>query len=317
MRKMRFFSLMMAVALLFAIVPAHAATFLSIATGGTSGTYYPLGGEIANLFNETIEGVTATAQVTGASVENLRLMSKGDAELGMIQNDVGAYAFEGTDLFEGEVIDNFAVVASLYPEVIQLVARADSGIETIADLAGKRVSIGSAGSGTNFNAVHMLESVGLTLNDISAQYLSFQESGDAAKNRQIDAFFVTAGIPNAAITEVASGAEIKVISLPEEVENALIAAHPFYIGFTIPAGTYPGVDEDVRTVAISALLVAQADLDEELVYQMAKNLFERGDELLTHAKKAEITLDTALDGIGTLPLHPGAERYYKEAGLIQ
>lgn len=309
-------SLVLALCMLLMVPFAHADTFLSIATGGTSGTYYPLGGDIANLFNTAIEGVKANAQATGGTAENLRLIDAGDAELGTVQNDVSAYAFEGTDSFEGEVINSFSVVTSLYPEVIQLVARADSGIETIEDLRGKRVSVGAAGSGTYFNAVHMLEAAGMSLDDIDEQFLSFSESGDAAKNRQIDAFFCTAGIPNAAITELTSGSEAKVIALSQETVDALLAAKPFYVDFTIPAGTYPGIDEDVKTVAITALLVCSNDLDEELVYQMAKNLYERGEELLTHAKKVEITLETALDGVGNLPLHPGAERYFKEVGLI-
>ncbi|HML46719.1 MAG TPA: TAXI family TRAP transporter solute-binding subunit, partial [Clostridia bacterium] len=279
-------------------------------------TYYPLGGDIANLFNTTIEGINANAQATGGSAENLRLIDSGDAELGTVQNDVSAYAYEGIDSFDGEVINSFSVITSLYPEVIQLVARTDAGIETIQDLKGKRVSVGAAGSGTYFNAVHLLAAAGMTLDDIEEQYLSFAESGDAAKNRQIDAFFCTAGIPNAAITELASGSDTKVIALSEETVTNLLAAKPFYVDFTIPGGTYPGMDADIRTVAITALLVCSNDLDEDLVYQMTKNLYEKGEELLTHAKKAEITLETALDGIGTLPLHPGAEKYYKEVGLI-
>lgn len=307
---------LLVLALLGTMAMAQAETFISIATGGTSGTYYPLGGDIANLFNTTIEGIKANAQATGGSAENLRLINSGDAELGTVQNDVSAYAYEGIDSFDGEVINSFSVITSLYPEVIQLVARADAGIETIADLKGKRVSVGAAGSGTYFNAIHMLAAAGLTLDDVDEQFLSFAESGDAAKNRQIDAFFCTAGIPNAAITELTSGSEAKVINLAEETVANLLAAKPFYVEFIIPGGTYPSMPEDTRTVAITALLVCSNDLDEELVYQMTKNLYEKGEELLTHAKKTEITLETALDGIGTLPLHPGAEKYYKEVGLI-
>lgn len=314
MKKCGLLLLALMLSMVIAFSPAHAETFLSIATGGTSGTYYPLGGDLANLFNTTIESVKATAQATGGSAENLRLIDAGDAELGTVQNDVSAYAFAGTDSFDGEIIDSFAVITSLYPEVVQLVARSDAGIETISDLAGKRVSVGAAGSGTYFNAVHMLEAAGMSLDDIDEQYLSFSESGDAAKNRQIDAFFCTAGIPNAAITELASGSSAKVVALDADIVAKLIDAKPFYVSFVIPAGTYPGIDEDVQTVAITALLVCASDLDEALVYEMTKSIYEQGDEVLTHAKKTEITLETALDGVGTLPLHPGAERYYKEAG---
>lgn len=316
MKKRGMLLLVLVLSLGMAIAPAHAATFLSIATGGTSGTYYPLGGDIANLFNTVIADVKANAQATGGSAENLRLIDVGDAELGTVQNDVSAYAYAGTDLFDGEKIDSFSVITSLYPEVVQLVARADAGINSITDLAGKRVSVGAAGSGTFFNAVHMLEAAGMTLDDIDEQYLSFSESGDAAKNRQIDAFFCTAGIPNAAITELTSGSDAKVIALDTATVDALLEAKPFYVSFIIPGGTYPGIDDDVQTVAITALLVCTNDLDDELVYQMTKALYENGEEVLTHAKKTEITLATALDGIGDLPLHPGAARYYVEAGLL-
>lgn len=317
MRKRSLLAVLLTLVILGGAVSAQAATFLSIATGGTSGTYYPLGGDIANLFNTTIADIKATAQATGGTAENLRLINAGDAELGTVQNDVSAYAYEGIDSFEGEVINSFSVVTSLYPEVIQLVARADAGIEKIEDLKGKRVSVGAAGSGTYFNAVHMLAAAGMSLDDIDEQFLSFSESGDAAKNRQIDAFFCTAGIPNAAITELTSGSSAKVLSLTQDTVDNLLAAKPFYVSFVIPAGTYPGIDQDVQTVAITALLVCKNDLDEELVYQMTKNLYERGAELLTHAKKTEITIETALDGIGKLPIHPGAERYYKEVGIIE
>lgn len=317
MKKLRVLALLIAVLMLSMAVPVQAETYISIATGGTAGTYYPLGGDIANLFNQTIEGMNATAQATGATVENLHLLDSGDAEVATVQNDVSSYAYEGIDAFEGEVIDSFSVITSLYPEVIQLVVRPDSGIDKVEDLKGKRVSVGAAGSGTYFNSLHLLESVGLTLDDISEQYLSFAESGDALKNRQIDAFFCTAGIPNAAITELASSGSAKVISVPQEIVDALIEAKPFYIDFTIPAGTYPGIDADVHTIAITALLVCRDELDEELVYQMTKAIHERGGELLTHAKKVEITLESALNGIGNLRIHPGAERYYKEVGVIE
>ena len=314
--KKRILAVALALAMVCVSGLALAEDFLSIATGGTSGTYYPLGGDIANLFNTAIEGVKANAQATGGSAENLRLIHNGDAELGTVQNDVAAYAFSGTDSFEGEVIDSFSVIASLYPEVIQLVARADSGIVNIEDLKGKRVSVGAAGSGVFFNAVHILEAAGLTLDDVDEQYLSFSESSDAMKNRQLDAYFTTAGIPNAAITELASSADVLMVQLTPETVNALIEAKPFYVSYVIPGGTYPGIDEDAQTVAVMALLVGSSDLDDELVYNMVKSLYERGDELLTHAKKAEIKLETALDGVGDLPLHPGAQLYYDEAGML-
>ncbi|MEF9895772.1 MAG: TAXI family TRAP transporter solute-binding subunit, partial [Clostridia bacterium] len=261
--------------MLLAAIPASAAQYLYIATGGTSGTYYALGGELANLFGKNIEGLEVNAPSTGASAENIRLVNAGDAELGIVQNDVADYAYNGTNAFEGEQIQTFSAVASMYPEFVQLVVHKDSGIKTLADLKGKRVSIGAAGSGVFFNAVQYLEVAGLTIEDIDAQYLSFAESSDAIKNRQIDAAFITAGIPNAAIQELGATSSVEVVSLDQATVDALIAAYPFYAQVIIPAGTYPSQETDVTTVAIRAILIAKNDLDEELVYNITKTLYEK------------------------------------------
>ncbi len=307
--------LLAAMMLMGAVSSASAATFLTIATGGTTGTYYPLGGDIANLFEKTVEGTSVTAETTGGSAENLRLIDTGDADLGTVQNDVSWFAYTGTDSFEGEQITSFSVVASLYAEYVQIVTRADSDINCISDLKGKSVSIGAAGSGVYTNALHVLEAAGLTLDDIDAQYLSFTESADGLKNKQIDAAFICAGIPNAAITEMNSTVGAKLIALSDDEVAKLISAHPTYGNLKLPAATY-GLNEDVNCVVITALLVCSNDLDEEMVYQMTKALFEQ-EGILTHAKAAEITLDTAFVGVGDLPLHPGAERYYKEVNVLE
>jgi len=313
--KKRVLSMILAAMLLVAMsASASAATFLSIATGGTSGTYYPLGGDLANLFNTVIPDVNASAQATGGSADNLRLIDGEEAELGTVQNDVSYFAYTGTDSFEGEQITSFSVISSLYAEYVQIVVRADSDIQTIADFKGKSISIGAAGSGVYTNALHVLEAAGLTLDDIDAQYLSFSESADGLKNKQIDAAFVCAGIPNAAVTELASTVGVRLISLSDEEVAALIAAHPTYANLKLPAATY-GLEEDVNSIAITALLVCANSLDEELVYQMTKAMYEQ-EGILTHAKAAEITKDTAFVGVGELPLHPGAARYYTEIGLL-
>ncbi len=289
-------------------------TFLSIATGGTSGTYYPLGGDLANLFNTAVPGVNASAQATGGSADNLRLIDSKEAGLATVQNDVSWFAYTGTDSFEGEKIDSFSVISALYAEYVQIVVRADSDIYSIADFKGKSISIGAAGSGVYTNALHVLEAAGLTLDDIDAQYLSFAESADGLKNNQIDAAFVCAGIPNAAITELSSTVGVRLISLTDEEVASLIAAHPTYANLKLPAATY-GLTEDANCIAITALLVCSNDLDEELVYNMTKAMFEQKD-IMTHAKAAEITLENAFNGVGDLPLHPGAARYFTEIGLL-
>jgi len=302
------------IALIALCTSASAATFISIATGGTSGTYYPLGGDIANLFNTVIDDVKASAQATGGSADNLRLIDVGDAELGTVQNDVAIFAYTGTDSFVNEQITSFSVISSLYAEYVQIVTRADSDINCIADLAGKSVSIGAAGSGVYTNAMHVLEAAGLTEADIDAQYLSFSESADGLKNKQIDAAFVCAGIPNAAITELASTTGVKLISLSEDEAANLIAAHPTYTNLVLPSDVY-NLEADTNCIAITALLVCSNDLDETLVYEMTKALYEQ-EGILTHAKAAEITIESAFDGVGELPLHSGAAKYYQEIGVI-
>lgn len=306
--------LLTAMLLLGCVSSASAATFLTIATGGTTGTYYPLGGDIANLFNTMIPDVRANAEATGGSAANLRKINAGEADLGTVQNDVSWFAYTGTDSFEGEQIQSFSVISSLYAEYVQIVTRADSDINSIADFAGKRISIGAAGSGVYTNAVHVLEAAGLTLDDIDAQYLSFAESADGLKNKQIDAAFICAGIPNAAITELGSSVDVKLISLTDEEVQKLITAHPTYANLKLPAATYE-LAEDVNCVAITALLVCANSLDEELVYNMTKALYEQ-EGILTHAKAAEITLDSYDVGVGELPYHPGAQRYYQEVGVL-
>ena len=313
--KKRVLSMILAAMLLVAMTAsANAATFLSIATGGTSGTYYPLGGDLANLFNTVIPDMNASAQATGGSADNLRLIDGEEAELGTVQNDVSYFAYTGTDSFEGEQITSFSVISALYAEYVQIVVRADSDIQSIADFKGKSISIGAAGSGVYTNALHVLEAAGLTLDDIDAQYLSFSESADGLKNKQIDAAFVCAGIPNAAVTELSSTVGVRLISLSDEEVASLIAAHPTYTNLKLPADTY-GLTEDVNCIAITALLVCSNTLDEQLVYDMTKAMFEQ-EGILTHAKAAEITLENAFNGVGELPLHPGAARYFAEVNAL-
>lgn len=309
----RLFALVLASLLLLAI-PAYAVEYLYIATGGTSGTYYALGGELANLFAKNIEDVEVNAPSTGASAENIRLINSGDAELGIVQNDVADYAFNGINAFEGEQIQSFNVVASLYPEFVQLVVDPSAGINSIADLKGKRVSVGAAGSGVYFNALDFLTVAGLTLDDVEEQYLSFAETADAIKNRQLDAGFVVAGIPNAAIQELSATSNTKLYSLNDEECAALLALRGFYAQSAIPAETYPGQTEDANAVAIRAILICKADLSEDLIYNVTKTLYEKTGDI-SHAKGAEIMLEDALLGVST-PVHPGAERYYKEAGIM-
>ncbi|HPY94670.1 MAG TPA: TAXI family TRAP transporter solute-binding subunit [Clostridia bacterium] len=290
-------------------------TYLGITTGGTAGTYYPLGGEIAALWMKHIPGLDVSVQSSGGSKDNILKMNNKEADLGTVQNDVMYYAYQGDqDFFAGEVIDSFVAIGYLYPELVQVVVAADSDIKTIADLKGKNVSVGAVGSGVYFNAVQLLGEAGLTLEDIKPQHLSFDESATSFQNRQLDAFFVTAGLPNPAIMDVDSKRDVRLIGLTDEQMAALQEKYAFYVPVVVPAGAYKGILEDVTVPAVGAVLICGKDLDEELVYQMTKVLYENKDEM-THAKKEFISAETGVEGI-PVPFHPGAERYFKEKGLL-
>ncbi|MCR5253043.1 MAG: TAXI family TRAP transporter solute-binding subunit [Treponema sp.] len=287
-----------------------------LATGGTSGTYYPFGGAIANIWNTKIENINVTAQATGASAENLRLISKGDAEFATVQNDVMDYAYNGTDMFAGQKLPNLASIGTLYPEVVQIAASASSGIKSINDLRGKRVSVGDAGSGVEFNAKQILEGYGISFSDIKKNNLSFKESAEGLQNGTLDACFVTAGVPNSALQELAFTAGLVLIPVNGAEADSICAKYGFYTKTVIPAGTYKGTDVDTQALAIKATLAVNATLDENTVYSMTKALFENLDELgAAHAKGKEVTAASAVTGI-SVPFHPGAAKYYKEIGVL-
>lgn len=286
---------------------------ITIATGGTGGTYYPLGGGMAQVFEKEM-GITATAQVTGASVENMQLLSRGEVDLAFTQNDIADYAVNGVEVFDAK-LDNITGVAALYPEIIQLVVPADSDVHTIGDLAGKRVSVGAPGSGNEANSKQILQAAGLTYDDINEELKSYADSADSFKDGLIDAMFVTSGIPNASVQDIAVTKGVRVLSLDDEVIDALQATYPFFVRAEVPAGTYDGQTEPASTVAVVAMLAASGKLGEDFVYDLTKTLFEQleaiGDN---HAKGKEISLEKALDGL-TIPIHPGAKKYYDEQGV--
>ena len=287
--------------------------YLSIATGGTSGTYYPIGGAMAKIINEKVDNINASAQSTGASVTNTRLISKKEVELAILQNDIASYAFNGENKFKDKAVKNMRGIATLYPEIIQIIVREGTGIESIKDLKGKKVAIGAPGSGVEANAKQILANFDLTYDDIEEDYLSFGEAASRLKDRQIDAAFLTAGIPTAAVMDVAATQDIKLLNFTTEQINKLNSEYPFLTGVKVPAGTYNGQDEEVTTVALKATLVTLESLDEEVVYNITKALFENRDQLIeAHSRAEDIKLETAQDGM-TIPLHPGAEKYFDEA----
>lgn len=294
-----------------------AKTNLIMATGGTSGTYYSFGGSICQIFNSKVANMNVTAQSTGASKENIRLIGSKEAELAIVQNDVMDYAYNGIELFNGEKVENIRTVAVLYPEIIQIVVSPDSGIKTIADMKGKKISVGDAGSGVEANAKQILEAYGLSFEDIKASHLSFSESASAFKDKQLDGFFVTAGIPNAAIQEITALSSVKVLSIDDATAEKLKTKYPFYTKFTITKDTYKGMDADANTLAVMATLIAGKDVKDDVVYKLTKALFENQSDLAAaHAKGKELNINKAVEGV-SVPFHPGAEKYFKEKGITK
>lgn len=288
---------------------------LAMVTGGESGTYYAYGGMIANVLTEAVENVTITASTSGASVANARSINNSEADLAILQNDVFDYAYRGVEAFAEEgALENIATIGTLYPEVIQIVATKDSGITSIADLAGKRVSVGDVGSGTEANARQILEAYGLTYDDLGkVEYLGFGDSSTAIQQMTIDAAFVTAGVPNPAILELNAMVEVVLVPVEGAEADALIAKYPFYAPYTIEDTAYEGI-AGVNTVTILATLACRADLDEDTVYAITKALFENKDKI-AHAKAEVLSPESAVKGV-SVPFHPGAEKYYKELGLM-
>lgn len=284
------------------------------ATGGTSGTYYSFGGSIASIWNSNIEGMNVTAQSTGASAENLRLLNRHEADLAFVQNDVMDYAYNGTDIFAGEVLTNFSAMLTLYPEIVQIAASKSSGIKTIADMKGKRVSVGDAGSGVEFNAKQILEAYGLTFDDINKSNLSFKESSDGLQNGTLDACFIVAGIPNAALQELSLSSDIVLVSLDQIQLDEMIRKYKYYTEITIPANTYNKVDTDTKAIAVKATIAVNNNIPEDVVYNLMKTLFDKKSDLaVAHAKGEELNIETSYQGI-SIPFHPGALKYYKELG---
>lgn len=285
---------------------------LSLLTGGTGGTYFPLGGEIATSIQENTDIESANAQSSGASVENMQTLQSGDADVAFTQTDIAAYATKGELMFEDGKVDNVQAIGTLYPETIQVVTLKESGISSIEDLKGKKVSVGAPGSGTYANAEQVLEVHGITMDDIDAQHLAFDESTEGIQDGNIDAAFITSGTPTGAVEGLSAVKPVNVLPIEQDMIDKLIEKYPYYAKDTIKSGTY-GLEEDTTTVAVLAMLVARSDLDEEYVYNLTKSIFDNADKI-THAKGEFITADSALNGVG-IDLHPGAKKYFDEKGI--
>ena len=264
---------------------AIAADNLTLGTGGTTGTYYAVGGVMATVLNPVLKESSLTVTSTGASKANIQLVDVGEADLAIVQNDVMYYAYTGTDLFEDEgKYETFSTVAGLYDETVQIVT-CDSSIASVADLKGKTVSVGDAGSGTEFNAKQILEAYDMTFDDINVVNASFGDSADSLKDGKIDAAFIVAGAPTTAVVDLATTKDVSLVQLDEEHIGKLQEKYDFYTETVIPAGTYDGVDEDATTVSVRATLIASNDVSEEAVYELLKAMFDNQEDLIAgHAK---------------------------------
>jgi uncharacterized protein len=313
-------------------VPAQEIQFFSIGTGGTGATYYPLGGTIANAISNPpgsrpceeggscgVPGLIAMAQSSRGSVDNIDGIKTGRFHSGFVQSDVAYWAYTGTGVYDGQIpIEDLRAITALYPEDIQLIARKDAGITSVQDLKGKRVSLDERGSGSYVNAVQILDAFGLSEADVDARFLKSVSASDAVIAGDLDAFFITAGYPTNAIIELASRASITLVPIEGPAAQKIVDTFGFYSIDRIPAETYEAIDA-TNTLAVGAQWVTSARMDEDLVYAITNTLWNDQTRLLLdvgHSKGKSVRLDAALDGIA-IPLHPGAERYYREIGILK
>ncbi|MGB7271505.1 MAG: TAXI family TRAP transporter solute-binding subunit [Albidovulum sp.] len=311
---MKFLNTLAAATLVLAAVPASAQEQLSVATGGTGGVYYPIGGGLAEIINNHVEGYAATAEVTGASVENMGLIATGDADVALGLADTVQQAYTGTGRFEGQQLPMLRSMGVAYANMVQIVALESSGITSLQDMVGKRISIGAPGSGTEVNAEQILTANGITYDDIEEQRLNFNETADALANGDIDAGFWSVGAPTSSILNLATTNKIVVIALTEDQLAAADAANPVFATTTLAGGTYAGVDDDVTVIGVPNVLVVSSDMPDDLVYAITSAMYENIAELqAVHPAANETTVELALTA-SPIPLHPGAIRYFEETG---
>ena len=329
MRRNKWISLIIVLALTVSLVAvfsfsptADAAKrrFISIASGWVTGAYYPMAGAISRIAYKSLQdkGIKVTAESSGASVANAKLIGEGDTDFAILQNDIANYAYNGVQPMFDEPIKSLLGVATLFPEHVQLIARKDSNINSVADLKGKKVAIGPVGSGTTENVKQVLEAWGLTVDDLGkAEQLKAEQGADYIKDGRLDASFFTVAVGAAVILDTTLLVDCNVVPISGPNVDKMIEKYPFYAKQVVKGGTYKGNDADVETVSVMAMLTARADLEDDIVYSIVKAIYSDLDQLRTaHDKFKEIAVEKALVGM-SVPLHPGAEKYYKEVGVIK
>ncbi|MGA0266851.1 MAG: TAXI family TRAP transporter solute-binding subunit [Lysobacterales bacterium] len=311
---MKQFCSFLLVCLLLLSVDGRTDQQLSIATGGTGGVYFPIGGGLAELINARIEGYSASAEVTGGSVENVGLVARGDADFAISLADTAQQAHAGTGRFQAQPLPMLRGVAGLYGNLVQIVAIKGNGVESLADMRGRRVSVGAPGSGTEVNARAILDTAGPGYAAVQAQRLNFNESADALRNGDIDAGFWSVAVPTSSILNLATHRPVRLIGLTQPQIAAATAADPAFHPATIPSGVYPGINEAVNTLGVANILVVSEDLPEALVYEVTKALFTQVEQLAAiHPAAGQISIEYTLESM-PIPLHPGAIRYLQESG---
>ncbi|WP_334187329.1 TAXI family TRAP transporter solute-binding subunit [Noviherbaspirillum sp.] len=291
--------------------------FVNVLTGGTSGVYYPMGVALTQIYGKAMPEAKISAQATKASAENLNLLQAGRGEIGFTLADSLSDAWKGNEEAGFKTpLKKLRGVAGIYPNYIQIVASADSGIKTLADLKGKRLAVGAPKSGTELNARAILKGAGMTYKDLGkVEYLPFGESVELMKNRQLDATLISAGLGVAAVRDLSTSVKIVMVPVPADVIAKV--GDPAYQAATVPAKTYEGQDTEVQTAAVQNFLVTHEGVPADVVYAMTKSMWENLDKLVAaHAAGKAITKDNALKG-SPVPLHPGAEKYYREIGLVK
>ena len=332
MSKMRKRSVIIGAAVVLALAvvfvgPAWAAVkkFIAIVTGGIGGLYYPLGGLLAQALTERVPEVVATGQAGSASIANCNLIRDHQVESAFIQNNAAYSAYNGKAEFEGKPVKNLRGIASLYPESVQIVARADSGIKSLKDIRGKSLIPGDRGSASSVDTLNILSYYGMTFKDFSSvDWLPFSVGAQRLQDQQADVSVIVAGWPTAAVVELAMSTDVVIVPIDEDAIKMLTTKFPFYTKVIIPKNTYKGMKQDVATITVMAQWVVDEQVPEDVVYKLTKALWEKGKDGMSgadvlakvHAKGKDVQLKTALSGMA-IPLHPGAARYYKEKNLIK
>jgi hypothetical protein len=309
------------VALLPPLLEAQQKQLVTIASGWVTGAYYPMAGAMSRIVHTKLTNIRATVESSGASAANARLIGQKDADFAILQNDVAFYAYNGLYDFKGKVISNMAGVFSMHPEPTQIVIAKDAGIKSVKDLKGKRVAVGPLGSGTEINATQVLEAAGLKFEDLSrVERLGPTEASDQLKDARIDAGFFTVGIGSAVIMDPFLGGKVTLLAVSDDIVAILRSKYPFYTKVTVPAFAYKGLERDIQTVSVRAILVARSDLPESLVYDFTKVIFENLEGATgfyaAHPAAKNITLASATDAM-PIPLHPGAAKFFKEKGVVK